>query len=136
MEPILYRVTTAMKKLNVCRATIYRMAARGELELVRIGQRATRITAESIDRAIAAGKSSSEDRPSEKAAPGERQRKGGKSPPTLSPENSKDHEARITALEREVTALRKLITKFNEATDECTKTLSAPASRHRGGRPG
>jgi excisionase family DNA binding protein len=59
MEQLLYRVSTAMKRLDVCRATIYRMAARGELELVRIGQRATRITADSIERAIAAGKAKS-----------------------------------------------------------------------------
>lgn len=59
MDQILYKVSSAMKRLDVCRATIYRMAARGELELVKIGQRATRITAESIDRAIAAGKAKS-----------------------------------------------------------------------------
>lgn len=56
MEQTLYKVTSAMKKLDVCRATIYRMAGRGELDLVKIGQRATRVTAESIERAIAAGK--------------------------------------------------------------------------------
>jgi len=55
----LYKVSSAMKKLDVCRATIYRMAARGELEIVKIGQRATRVTAESIERAIAAGKAKS-----------------------------------------------------------------------------
>ncbi|QJE00658.1 helix-turn-helix domain-containing protein [Massilia forsythiae] len=56
MEPTLYKVSTAMKMLDVCRATIYRMFARGELERVNIGQRATRVTAASIERAIAAGK--------------------------------------------------------------------------------
>jgi len=56
MEQVLYKVSSAMKRLDVCRATIYRMAARGELELVKIGQRATRITSDSIERAIAAGK--------------------------------------------------------------------------------
>lgn len=56
MEQTLYKVSSAMKKLDVCRATIYRMASRGELELVKIGERATRVTAESIERAIAAGK--------------------------------------------------------------------------------
>jgi predicted DNA-binding transcriptional regulator AlpA len=55
----LYKVSSAMKKLDVCRATIYRMAGRGELDLVKIGQRATRVTAESIERAIAAGKAKS-----------------------------------------------------------------------------
>jgi excisionase family DNA binding protein len=56
MEQTLYRISSVMKKLDVCRATVYRMAARGELEIVKIGQRATRVTAESIDRAISAGK--------------------------------------------------------------------------------
>lgn len=55
----LYKVTSAMKRLDVCRATIYRMASRGELDLVKIGQRATRVTAESIERAIAAGRAKS-----------------------------------------------------------------------------
>ena len=56
MEQTPYRISSVMKKLDVCRATVYRMAARSELELVKIGQRATRVTAESIDRAISAGK--------------------------------------------------------------------------------
>lgn len=55
MEQVLYRVSSVMKKLDVCRATIYRMVARGELDLVKIGT-ATRITSESIDRVISAGK--------------------------------------------------------------------------------
>ena len=45
-----------MKRLDVCRATIYRMAQRGELDLVKLSERATRVTADSIERAIAAGK--------------------------------------------------------------------------------
>jgi excisionase family DNA binding protein len=55
MEQALYKVTNAMKRLDVCRATIYRMAARGELELVKVG-RATRITSSSLDRVINSGK--------------------------------------------------------------------------------
>jgi len=55
MEQTLYKVTSAMRKLDVCRATIYRMAARGELVLVKISERATRVTADSIERAIEAG---------------------------------------------------------------------------------
>ena len=55
MEPTLLKVTSAMKKLDVCRATIYRMASRGELELVKISERATRVTVASIERAIAKG---------------------------------------------------------------------------------
>ena len=56
MDNKLYKVSAAMNMLDVCRATIYRMVGRGELERVNIGQRATRITAASIERAIAAGK--------------------------------------------------------------------------------
>jgi hypothetical protein len=56
MEQVLYKVSSAMKRLDVCRATTCRMAARGEFQLVKIGQRATRITADTIERAIAAGK--------------------------------------------------------------------------------
>lgn len=56
MEQTLYKISTAMKRLDVCRATIYRMAGRGELVLVKISERATRVTSESIDKAIAAGK--------------------------------------------------------------------------------
>jgi predicted DNA-binding transcriptional regulator AlpA len=55
----LYKVSTAMEMLDVCRSTIYRMGARGELEIVKIGVRATRVTAQSIERAIAAGKAKS-----------------------------------------------------------------------------
>lgn len=56
IEQTLYKVTSAMKKLDVCRATIYRMASRGELDLVKMSERATRVTADSIQRAIDAGK--------------------------------------------------------------------------------
>lgn len=40
MEPTLYKITSVMRKLEVCRATVHRMAACGELELVKIGQSA------------------------------------------------------------------------------------------------
>ena len=56
MEQSLYKIASAMKKLDVCRATIYRMASRGELEFVKIGERATRVTAESIERVISGSK--------------------------------------------------------------------------------
>jgi len=55
MEQALYRVSNAMKLLDVCRATIYRMVSRGELELVKVG-RGTRITSASINRLISGGK--------------------------------------------------------------------------------
>jgi len=52
MEQILYKVASAMKKLDVSRATIYRLVGRGELEVIKIGT-ATRVTGASIDRLIA-----------------------------------------------------------------------------------
>jgi excisionase family DNA binding protein len=54
MDQILYKVSSAMKRLDVCRATIYRLVQRGELEVVKVGS-ATRITAASINR-LASGK--------------------------------------------------------------------------------
>jgi predicted DNA-binding transcriptional regulator AlpA len=47
-EPLIYRVSMAMEKLSVSRATIYRLAAAGDLKLIKIGKRASGITAESI----------------------------------------------------------------------------------------
>jgi excisionase family DNA binding protein len=44
---MLYRVTEVMAMLNVSRPTIYRMIARKQLRLVKIGA-ASRITAESV----------------------------------------------------------------------------------------
>lgn len=52
MEQALYKVSSAMKKLDVSRATIYRLVSRGELEMVKIGT-STRLTSASIDRLIA-----------------------------------------------------------------------------------
>ncbi|WP_446333621.1 helix-turn-helix transcriptional regulator [Burkholderia pseudomallei] len=54
-EPLIYRVSIAMQKLGLSRATIYRMAARGDLKLVKIGRRASGITAESIHALIRRG---------------------------------------------------------------------------------
>jgi predicted DNA-binding transcriptional regulator AlpA len=54
-EPLIYRVSIAMSKLSVSRATIYRLASRGELTLVKIGKRASGITAESIRALIQRG---------------------------------------------------------------------------------
>lgn len=52
MEQSLYKVSSAMKKLDVSRATIYRLVGRGELDVVKIGT-STRVTAASIERVIA-----------------------------------------------------------------------------------
>lgn len=52
--PKLYRISAVMAQLGVSRATVYRMAEAGKLCLVKIGERSPRITAESIDKLIAA----------------------------------------------------------------------------------
>jgi hypothetical protein len=48
-----------VKKPDVCRATIFRMASHGELVLVTISERATRVAPAGIERAIAEGKARS-----------------------------------------------------------------------------
>jgi len=58
MDQSLHKISDAMKRLDVCRAKIYRMASRGELELGKVG-RATRITSTSLDRVINAGRAKS-----------------------------------------------------------------------------
>lgn len=57
-EPF-YKVSSTIQRFDVFRATNNRTAARKELDLVKIGQRATGVTAESIERAIAAGRAKS-----------------------------------------------------------------------------
>ena len=46
--PLLYQINVAEAKLGVSRATIYRLAKEGTLELVKIGKRSSGITAASI----------------------------------------------------------------------------------------
>lgn len=58
-EPLLYRIGNAMEQLAVSRATIYRMVARGELDLVRISLRTSRITSESVHRLLGSQRSQS-----------------------------------------------------------------------------
>lgn len=52
-EPMLYRISSVMALLEVSHATVYRMIGRGELELVRISARSSRITSESVARVVA-----------------------------------------------------------------------------------
>ena len=47
-EPLIYKISVAMAKLSVSRATIYRLVSKGDLKLVKIGA-ASGITAESIN---------------------------------------------------------------------------------------
>jgi excisionase family DNA binding protein len=51
-RPLLCRISTAMKQLAVSRTTIYRLVARGDLDLVKIGGRSSRITSESMMRLL------------------------------------------------------------------------------------
>ncbi|MCA8068515.1 helix-turn-helix transcriptional regulator [Burkholderia vietnamiensis] len=47
-----------MEKLGLSRATIYRLAASGDLKLIKIGRRASGITAESVRALIERGSAS------------------------------------------------------------------------------
>lgn len=51
--PAIYRINTATKKLGVSRATIYRLVKTGNLTLVKISDRASGITEESLNQYIA-----------------------------------------------------------------------------------
>ena len=46
--PATYRVNIAMAKLGISRSTLYRMVKAGQLELIKISERASGITAESF----------------------------------------------------------------------------------------
>lgn len=50
--PLLYRISTVMALLQISHATVYRMVARGELEVVKLSTRASRITASSVARVL------------------------------------------------------------------------------------
>lgn len=54
-QPLLYRINETMKLLSVSRATVYRLANGGHLEMVHIGT-AARVTAKSINDMIESGK--------------------------------------------------------------------------------
>ena len=46
--PPAHKISTACSKLDVSRSTIYRMAKAGQLELIRVGKGATRVTDASL----------------------------------------------------------------------------------------
>jgi predicted site-specific integrase-resolvase len=50
---MLYKISSVMALLEVSHATVYRMVASGELELVKLSVRASRITSESVARVLA-----------------------------------------------------------------------------------
>ena len=43
--PLLYKISSVMELLQVSHATVYRMVANGELKLVKLSSRASRMTA-------------------------------------------------------------------------------------------
>lgn len=58
-QPMLYRISDAMRLLSVSRPTIYRLINKGSLVVVKIGT-ATRLTAESV-RSVAQAREATED---------------------------------------------------------------------------
>lgn len=60
--PTLYRISSAMAHLQVSRTSIYRLVARGDLELVKVGARTSRITSDSLLR-VMSGKAPKERQP-------------------------------------------------------------------------
>jgi predicted site-specific integrase-resolvase len=50
--PLLYKISSVMEMLQVSHATVYRMVANGELELVKLSSRASRITSDSVVKLI------------------------------------------------------------------------------------
>ena len=50
--PLLYRIPMVMHLLDISHATVYRMISRGDLELVKLGSRTSRITSASVERVI------------------------------------------------------------------------------------
>ena len=51
--PKIYRISAVVAMLGVSRPTIYRMVAAKKLELIKIGERSSGITARSIDNLLA-----------------------------------------------------------------------------------
>lgn len=51
--PLLYRISAVMTMLDISHSTVYRMVASGELDLVKLSVRASRITSASVARVLA-----------------------------------------------------------------------------------
>lgn len=51
--PMLYKITSVMALLEISHATVYRMVAKSELDLIRLSSRASRITSASVARILA-----------------------------------------------------------------------------------
>jgi len=53
--PLVYRINVAEAKLGVSRSTIYRLIKSGELKQVKIGKKASGVTADSVHAIVAGG---------------------------------------------------------------------------------
>lgn len=51
--PLLYKISSVMELLQVSHATVYRLVASGELKLVKLSSRASRITSDSVTKLLA-----------------------------------------------------------------------------------
>ncbi|MYM71175.1 helix-turn-helix domain-containing protein [Duganella sp. FT134W] len=50
--PLLYKISSVMALLEISHATVYRMVANGELELIKLSTRSSRITSASVARVL------------------------------------------------------------------------------------
>lgn len=50
--PLLYKISSVMELLQVSHATVYRLVASGELKLIKLSSRASRITSESVGKLL------------------------------------------------------------------------------------
>lgn len=48
VRPLLYKVSTVMEMLDISRTTVYRLIAKGDLKLIKIGISGSRITSASV----------------------------------------------------------------------------------------
>lgn len=55
-QPLIYRINAVTEKLGISRNTIYRLVKSGDLELVKVGARASGITTQSVNAFLAKGK--------------------------------------------------------------------------------
>lgn len=54
-QPLVYRIKVALMHLGVSRTTLYQLVNAGELKLVKVGPRASAITAESLHSFLSKG---------------------------------------------------------------------------------
>jgi excisionase family DNA binding protein len=55
-QPAVYRPARAAAKLGISRGTVYRFVKQGRLELIKLGERSSGITAESLNALLESGR--------------------------------------------------------------------------------